>query len=98
MMGGLVFMVDEKMWETRDLYLRVVDRYNDQLISAFVTPTNYRFLLLHDARQDDGVKPFFTDLHAIFTKLTLNPLYVDAHPLSSPAFHDKVLVLARKYL
>ncbi|PXF47582.1 Trafficking protein particle complex subunit 2 [Gracilariopsis chorda] len=91
-------MVDEKMWDTRDMYLKVVDRYNDQLISAFVTPSNYRFLLLHDSRHEDGVKPFFNDLHELFVKATLNPLYVDNEPITSTAFHDKVLLLARKYL
>lgn len=59
---------------------------------------DYRFLLLHDTRQDDGVKPFFTDLHDLFVKATLNPLYIDAEPITSTAFHDKVLLLARKYL
>lgn len=91
-------MVDDKMWNTKDLYLRVVDRYNDQAISAFVTPTNYRFLLLHHSRHDDAVKPFFIDLHALFIKATLNPLYVDHERITSPLFNDKVMLLARKHL
>lgn len=91
-------MVDEKMWETRDMYLKVVDRYNDQSISAFVTPSNYRFLLLHENRQEDGVKMFFTDLYNLFTKATLNPLYVDFQPITSTLFRDKVMLLARKHL
>lgn len=33
-------MVDEKMWETKDMYLKVVDRYKDQPISAFVTASS----------------------------------------------------------
>lgn len=60
--------------------------------------TDYRFLLLHDARHEDGVKPFFNDLHELFVKATLNPLYIDNEPITSTAFHDKVLLLARKYL
>ncbi|CDF35916.1 unnamed protein product [Chondrus crispus] len=91
-------MVDEKMWDTRDMYLRVVDRYHDQSISAFVTPSNYRFLLLHDTGEEDGIKHFFTDLHDLFIKATLNPLYVESEPIRSTSFHDKVMLLARKYL
>lgn len=60
--------------------------------------TDYRFLLLHENRQEDGVKQFFSDLHELFVKVTLNPLYIDTKPITSTAFHDKVLVLARKYL
>lgn len=61
-------------------------------------PPDFRFLLLHESRQEDGVKQFFTDLHDLFIKATLNPLYVDNEPITSTAFHDKVLLLARKHL
>lgn len=64
----------------------------------YISNTDYRFLLLHDSRHEDGVKPFFNDLHELFVKATLNPLYVDNEPITSTAFHDKVLLLARKYL
>ena len=104
------------------MYLRVVDRYHDQSISAFVTPSSkfpdlkllycaalpyadrtflsidYRFLLLHDTGEEDGIKQFFTDLHDLFIKATLNPLYVESEPIRSTSFHDKVMLLARKYL
>lgn len=86
------------MWDSRDMYLRVVDRFGDQLISAFVTASNHRFLLLHDTKHEDGVKSFFADLHELFIKATLNPLYIDGEPITSTAFSDKVLILAKKYL
>jgi Sedlin, N-terminal conserved region len=59
---------------------------------------DYRFLLLHDGRHEEGVKAFFTDLHELFTRATLNPLYVDGEPIASPVFSERVLQLARKYL
>ena len=106
------------MWFTIDMYFKVIDRYNEQLVSAYVTPSSmqnclslclkptqiscrqvavelttatiaflwdaayqpasdYRFLLLHDGRHEEGVKAFFTELHELLTKATLNPLYVD---------------------
>lgn len=93
-------MLDEAMWLSKEMYLRVVDRYNDQLVSAYVTPSGYRFLLLHDGRHEDGVKPFFIDLHELFTKTTLNPLYDEraAAQITSPVFVERVTSLARKYL
>lgn len=33
-------MVDEKIWKTKDMYLAVVDKFNDQPISAYVTPSS----------------------------------------------------------
>lgn len=65
---------------------------------VLIANIDYRFLLLHDARQEDGVKPFFCDLHDLFVKATLNPLYIDNDPITSTSFNDKVLLLARKYL
>lgn len=75
-----------------------MDKYNDQLISAFVTAGNYRFLLLHDKRQEDGVKTFFYELYEYFVKVTLNPLCDDGEPIRSKMFHERVTFLARKYL
>jgi trafficking protein particle complex subunit 2 len=59
---------------------------------------DYRFLLLHDGRHEEGVKAFFTDLHELFTRATLNPLYVDGEPITSSVFSERVLQLARKHL
>ncbi len=41
---------------------------------------------------------FFNDLHELFVKFTLNPLYIDGDPIKSSSFNDRVLILARKYL
>lgn len=62
---------------------------------------DYRFLLLHERKNEDGVKSFFSELHDIFVKVTLNPLYVDGGPseaITSKPFNDRVIALARKYL
>ncbi|KAJ8908864.1 hypothetical protein NDN08_005568 [Rhodosorus marinus] len=91
-------MVDEAMWSSKDLYLKVVDRFNDQSVSAFVTPGNHRFMLLHDARQDDGLKAFFNKLYEFFIKIALNPFYDDEEPIRSKAFSDRVRHLAQEYL
>lgn len=37
---------------TSSTYLKVVDRHQEQLVSAYVTPGGARFLVLHDARNE----------------------------------------------
>jgi Sedlin, N-terminal conserved region len=29
-----------QMWVTKDMYVKVIDRYYEQLVSAYVTPSN----------------------------------------------------------
>mmetsp|Transcript_14610 Transcript_14610/g.39117 ORF Transcript_14610/g.39117 Transcript_14610/m.39117 type:complete len:137 (+) Transcript_14610:164-574(+) len=97
-MNAALDMVDEVMWSSRDMYLRVVDRLDDKVVSAFVTSGNYRFLLVHQSRHEDGVKGFFFELYDLFIKVVLNPMYSSAEPLQSPTFTAKVSALIRKHL
>lgn len=62
-------IVDEMMWTTQPMALKVVDKFNDQLVSAFVTATNVKFLLLHETRNDDTIKAFFHEVHELYLKV-----------------------------
>jgi hypothetical protein len=46
-----------------------VDRFNNLLVSAFVTPGGARLLLLHDGRGDDVVRAFFTDVYELYLRV-----------------------------
>lgn len=48
---------------------QAVDRFNNLTVTAFVTPGNARFLLLHDGRGDDSIKAFFTEVYELFLKV-----------------------------
>lgn len=66
-------IVDELMWTTPSMALKVVDKFNDQLVSAFVTPSSIKFLLLHETRNDDTIRAFFHEVHELYLKVREAP-------------------------
>ncbi|CAM9686009.1 unnamed protein product [Chrysoparadoxa australica] len=91
-------MVERKQWTTTNLHLKVVDKFNDQVVSAYVTAGGLRLLLLHAGQGDDGIRSFFMDVHELYVKHMLNPFYMVDSPIVSPAFEQRVRSLARKHL
>ncbi|KAF5836816.1 component of TRAPP complex [Dunaliella salina] len=90
--------VDEVMWSSKDPHLKAVDRFNNLTVTAFVTPGNARFLLLHDGRNDDSIRTFFTEVYEIYLRVILNPLHVATTRITNREFDRKVKLLAKKTL
>lgn len=97
MLHAALDAVEEAQWATTSMHLGVVDRFNSLQVSAYAAAGPARFLLLHDGRPDDGVKAFFKDVHDLYLGAALNPFFLPAARITSPAFHHKVKQLARVY-
>ena len=49
-------------------YLRLVDKFNEQNVSAFLTAGGAKLMLLHDGRADDAIRSFFAEVHELYVK------------------------------
>lgn len=79
-------------------YLKVIDKYNEWLISAYITATGDRLLILHDVKNDEPIRVFFLEVYELYLKFLLNPFYERGQAIDSAAFDGKVRGIARKYL
>ncbi|XP_074562580.1 transport protein particle 20 kDa subunit-like isoform X2 [Curcuma longa] len=68
------------------------------IVEDLAWTTNAIFMLLHDSRNEDGIKSFFQEVQELYIKILLNPLYLPGSRIASSHFDTKVRALARKYL
>ena len=86
-----------------------MDRFNEWFVSAYVSPSGVRFLLLHDVGSLDNVRLFFNEVNELYIKVCctvcilysqclLNPFYEVGSVISSKVFDARVKQLCKKYL
>ncbi|BAT79269.1 hypothetical protein VIGAN_02212300 [Vigna angularis var. angularis] len=71
-------IVQDLAWTTSAMYLKSVDRFNELMVSVYVTAGHTRLMLLHDSRNDDGIKSFFQEVHELYIKVIC--FFFLAHP------------------
>jgi len=55
--------------------------------------------VLHDTKNDDGIKNFFTEVYELYLRILLNPFYKYNSSLShSKTFDERVKYIGRRYL
>lgn len=91
-------IVEDLAWTTNATFLKSVDKFNDLTVSVYVTAGQTKLMLLHDSRNEDGIRNFFQEVYELYIKILLNPLYVPGSRIMSPYFDTRVRALARKYL
>ena len=75
----------------------LVERFNDLYTYAWVTAGGCRFLLLHDARNEENVRSFFDEVHQLYLRVALNPFHTPRTPIENEVFDRRVRQAARRY-
>ncbi|KAK9472011.1 Sedlin [Dipodascopsis tothii] len=91
-------IVEEVQWISSPMYMKVIDRFYNYFVSAFITAGNIKFLLLHESRSEESIRQFFMDLYDLYVKRIMSPFYTVGQPIKSQTFDHRVRLLAKKYL
>lgn len=67
--ASLDFLDEKLAARSTNLYYPNIDRFNEWSISAFVTPSYLRFIILHDYKNDDAIKLFFQEAYETYIKV-----------------------------
>uniref|UniRef100_A0AC35U2E1 Trafficking protein particle complex subunit 2 n=1 Tax=Rhabditophanes sp. KR3021 TaxID=114890 RepID=A0AC35U2E1_9BILA len=91
-------VIDEYVKTSPNMYLKCIDKFNEWNISAFVTASRIRFVVLHTHKNDDGIRQFFSEMYDLYIKYSMNPFYEQDSPIKSSQFDTKAIFFAKKFL
>ncbi|XP_055843845.1 probable trafficking protein particle complex subunit 2 [Episyrphus balteatus] len=91
-------LVDEHKWKIPNMHLKSIDKFNQWFVTSFVTASQIRFIIVHDNKNDEGIKNFFNEMYETYIKHSMNSFYKINTPIKSPMFEKKAQLFGRKYL
>eukprot|EP00750_Incisomonas_marina_P016642 INCI19249.1.p1 GENE.INCI19249.1~~INCI19249.1.p1 ORF type:complete len:147 (-),score=27.64 INCI19249.1:195-635(-) len=91
-------MVDNELLLSTKNYYEELDSFNEWKISAFVSPGQTKYLLMHRNECREGISAFFKEVHQHYVETVLNPFYRLGTVITTPVFARSVNRSARKWL
>jgi len=92
-------IIDRVKGVSSDAYLKVVDRFNDYSVSAFVPISSVRFLLLHkQPANEEAMRQFFQEAYVHYARLVSDFAYTLGSVITQPAFDQNIQGCSRKFL
>lgn len=91
-------IIDEQIITNSQMYLKMIDKFNEWYVSAFVTASRMRFVMLHCQKNDEGIRLFFQEIYEMYIKHSMNPFYVINSPIRSTSFDQKAMFYGKKHL
>ncbi|GAA5917060.1 hypothetical protein JCM6882_001917 [Rhodosporidiobolus microsporus] len=91
-------VVEDVQWTNGGMYLKSIDKFQEWTISAWLTPGGVKIVLLHELKNDDGIRLFFQEVWETYVKTLLNPFHELNAPIRSQTFDARVKASAKKHL
>jgi len=91
-------VIEDVVRRDNGMYLKSVDKFNEWTVSAFVTPGNMKFVLLHEGKNDEGIRAFFAEVWELYVKTMMNPFHTAHRMIASAVFDGRVRSSAKKHL
>lgn len=91
-------VLEDVQWSNGGMYLKAVDKFQEWTVSAWLTPGGVKIVLLHELKNDEGIRLFLQDTWEAYVKTLLNPFHELNAPIRSATFDARVKASARKYL
>ncbi|GAA6028235.1 hypothetical protein JCM8097_006931 [Rhodosporidiobolus ruineniae] len=91
-------VVEDVQWTNGGMYLKSIDKFQEWTVSAWLTPGGVKIILLHELKNDDGIRLFFQEVWETYVKTLLNPFHELNAPIRNQAFDARIKASAKKHL
>ncbi|BGP16496.1 hypothetical protein JCM10213_001167 [Rhodosporidiobolus nylandii] len=91
-------VIEDVQWTNGGMYLKSIDKFHEWTVSAWLTPGGVKIILLHELKNDEGIRLFFQEVWETYVKTLLNPFHELNAPIRNQTFDTRVKASAKKHL